>query len=749
MNAESIAKALGNAKRAGNGWLTRCPGHDDSHASLSIGDQGDKVLWNCKAGCSQLQVMDALKSMNLLPELKNTGKKKEKRNVIETYECTYDYVDEKGVLLYQVERYKTNDPENPKTFKQKDANGVYSLKNCRRVLYNLPAVLEAIALGNQVFIPEGEKDCDNLNARGLVATTNASGGITWHDNYTEQLRGADVVLLPDNDDTGRARVERLSKILVGNCKSVKVVPLYDENGPKKADISDWLAEGHKISELFALIDKASVLTSETVRTEEKNVIEIQPEDEITNTDLANAEKFIDYFGADLRYTNERGWCVWDGNIWQLGGKLDIQEKAKQMSRKLLSEADTKPIADRHKIRSWAIKLQSAEKIANMVKLASSDTSIRAKDADFDSDPLILSCKNGILNIETREFKAHERESLLAKLADVDYDPAAAYDDENNPCEWMKFLKRIMNNDMEMVWFLQRAAGYSLSGYTTEQKIFFAYGGGGNGKSKFLIPLEKIMGTYSAYLRSNSLMDTGRETQLDSLHPIVGARFVRSSEIGQRAKLNEALVKDLSGGEKVKARLLTHEPFDFEPKCKLWLHGNHKPRISGTDYGIWRRMILIPFEVEISDEEKDSELEEKLLREKSQILNWMLDGFMMWKQMGLKPPEKVLAATKEYESESDTVGEFLEQRTGRSDALSAKAQDFYKAYVTWCGANGHREMSNTSFGIDLKKRGIDKVRKRFGYVYEGVYLLSEDEDDENTGNEKDNSNSDAVKQHSIF
>lgn len=735
MNAESIARQLGNAKKAGSGWLTRCPVHDDKHASLSVTDKsGGGVLWNCKTGCSQIQVMDELKRLGLLPDKKQA---KPEKKIKETFVCAYNYVDEQGNLLYQVERYKTDDPENPKTFKQKKADGTYGITGVRRVLYNLPAVIKAIQLGNQIFVPEGEKDADNLMARGLVATTNASGGITWHENYTEQLRGAEVVLLPDNDATGRLRVQRLAKHLVGVAKSVKIVPLYDENGPAKADVSDWFEQGHKFIELLDLVDKAPVMTEAEIRVEDKNVIEMtpDPEDEILATDLKSAEKFIDYFGEDLRYTVERGWCVWDGNIWKLGGKLDIQEKAKQMSRKLLLESETKPIAEKPELRKWARKLQAAATIHNMVDLASSDSSIRASDSMFDADPAIFNCSNGTLNLETMDFTPHERGSLLSKMADVVYDPEAKCP------QWEKFLARVMNNDKGMIEFLQRAAGYSISGYTSEQKIFFAYGGGGNGKSKFLIPLQKIMGNYSAYLRSNALMDTGRETQLDSLTVIVGSRFVRSSEISQRAKLNEALIKDLSGGELVKARYLTYEPFDFEPKCKLWLHGNHKPRITGTDYGIWRRMLLIPFEVEIADDEKDTELEEKLLAEKSGILNWILDGFIMWKVHGLKPPQKVLAATEEYEKESDTIGEFLEQRTKRVDGLSVKAGEFYNAYSKWCVDNGHKPLASNSFGIELLRRGLKKERKMFGFVYDGI-VLNEDETSENESENQNSSSNDS-------
>ncbi|MBX9877679.1 MAG: hypothetical protein K2Y22_04405 [Candidatus Obscuribacterales bacterium] len=727
MNAEQIAKQLGNAKRAGHGWLTRCPAHNDTHNSLSITDAEGKLLWNCKTGCSQIAVMDELKRLGFIKPIASVKpeKKSKKKDVIETYERSYDYRDENGELLFQVHRYKTDDPENPKTFKQQAADGSWSLKNVRRVLYNFRAVLKAKELGQTVYVCEGEKDADNLINRGLVATTNSSGAGTWSDSYTEVLTGCDVILLPDNDRAGRNRVQHIANNLFGKAKSIKILEL---DVPEKGDVSDWLGAGHRLMELLELSKNAPAM-KEAPKVEEKNVVRIREDKEITGTDLASAKKFIEYMGDDLKFNENLGWYAWDQGFWKSGNHLGVQERAKKVTDALWKESETIGESERESYMKWAKKTQSRSAIENMISLARSDKKVRVEMEDFDKNPILFNCINGIVNLDTFELKEHDRSELITRKANISFKSGAKCP------KWLAFLDQIMGGDDEMTCFLQRAIGYTLTGHITEQKLFFCYGGGMNGKSVFLTVLQEIFGDYSKTIRANAIMDHKNDTQLDSLSSIVGRRFIRASEIADTAKLNEALIKDITGGEMIPARLLYKEPFEFKPVGKLWLHGNHKPRISGSDFGIWRRILLIPFEVTIPEQERDQHLVEKLLEEREGIFQWALIGYHTWMAEGLAPPKRVTDATKEYEKESDTLGEFISQRIEQNEFSQIKASEFYRGYQTWCERNGHKPWSNTRLGLELKRRGVNKVKKESGFVYEGIRLVTDGESEHEADSQK--------------
>jgi putative DNA primase/helicase len=719
MNAEQIANALGKAKRAGRGWLTRCPAHDDAHASLSISDADGKLLWNCKTGCSQLAVLEELKRQGYIESQTRTKPepKAKKPEVQETYECSYAYKDENDQLLFQVHRYKTNDPKNTKTFKQQAADGTWSLKNVRRVLYNLRAVLRAKQSGQPIWLCEGEKDADNLIKLGFVATTNSSGAGTWSDIYTETLTGCDVILLPDNDRAGRNRVNHIANNLFGKAKSIKILEL---DVPEKGDVSDWLSAGHSLMELIKLSKNAPVMT-EAPQIEEKNVVRIREDKEITGTDLASAKKFIEYMGDDLKFNENLGWYAWDQGFWKSGSALGVQEKAKEVTDALWKESETVSESERETYMKWAKKTQSRSAIENMIHLARSDKKVKVEMNEFDNNPILFNCLNGSVNLDTFELKEHDRNDLMTMKANVSFK-------SGTKCpKWLAFLDQIMDGDEDMIFFLQRAIGYTLTGHITEQKLFFCYGGGMNGKSVFLTVLQEIFGDYSKTIRANAIMDHKNDTQLDSLSSIVGRRFIRASEIADTAKLNEALIKDITGGEMIPARLLYKEPFEFRPVGKLWLHGNHKPRISGSDFGIWRRILLIPFEVTIPEAERDQHLVEKLLEEREGIFQWAVIGYHTWQAEGLAPPKRVTDATKEYEKESDTLGEFMSQKIEQNEFAEIRAGDFYRSYQRWCEQNGHKAWSHTRLGLELKRRGVQKTKKSAGYVYEGMRLITDGED----------------------
>jgi putative DNA primase/helicase len=267
------------------------------------------------------------------------------------------------------------------------------------------------------------------------------------------------------------------------------------------------------------------------------------------------------------------------------------------------------------------------------------------------DPWRLTVMNGTLDLRTGEMGEHRREDLYTRFVPVEYDPVAE-------CrEWLVFLNRVLNGNEELIAFLQRAMGYSLTGSTGEQCLFFLHGSGANGKSTFLEILRALLGDYAVQADFATFLENRNDGPRNDIARLFGARVVTSSEVGEGKKVNESLVKSLTGTDRVAARFLYAEAFEFLPTFKLWLAANHKPVIRGTDTAIWRRIRLVPFTVEIPEGERDPELPNRLRAELPGILAWAVQGCLLWLESGLGVPDQVRAATDAYRRESDILGAF--------------------------------------------------------------------------------------------
>jgi putative DNA primase/helicase len=272
----------------------------------------------------------------------------------------------------------------------------------------------------------------------------------------------------------------------------------------------------------------------------------------------------------------------------------------------------------------------------------------------------------------------------------------------------------------MIAYLQRAIGYSLTGNAGEQCLFFLHGHGSNGKSTFIESLTTLLGDFSVKTPIESLLvKKGGGGIPNDLARLNGVRLVTASEVDDGNRLNESLVKDLTGGDTISARFLHGEFFDFKPIFKLWMFGNHKPIIRGTDKGMWRRVHLIEFGVTISPDEKDRLLPEKLRNELPGILAWAVQGCLNWQKEGLNPPPKVLKATAEYQAEMDILGVFISERCTIGDGLKASAKELYAAYKTWALDSGEFVATQRRFGQSLTERGFQRVRKTDGIWWHGI------------------------------
>lgn len=429
-------------------------------------------------------------------------------------------------------------------------------------------------------------------------------------------------------------------------------------------------------------------------------------------DIGNGERLRVRHGRKMRWVKERGWLVWTGKAWEDDrGKVDTW--AKETARSIFAEA---AVCDDNKL---AVEIfRHARNTANrsrrvaMVEACASEPGISKKPADFDGDPWLLNCENGILDLKTGELRPHDPQAMLTKIAGTYYDPEA-------DCpRWMSFLDRIFDGNPELIDFLQRAVGYSLTGNTSEQCLLFLYGSGANGKSTFTGAIQDAMGDYAQKTRAETFLKKQGDQIPEDVARLAGVRFALAAEL-TGGHLNESLVKDLTGGDRLAARFLHHNTFEFKPVVKLWLYGNAKPRITETTEGIWRRVRLVPFTVVIPEPERDGKLPEKLCDELPGILAWAVRGCLTWQREGLSTPAAVKNATETYRQEQDEIGRFLAECCACEAMRTATAGALFEAYQKWGGALKQRSFSQAMGDHGYKTEGRDNQGRA---LYHGIGLI---------------------------
>ena len=687
---------LENLSAHSTGWTAKCPSHDDNHNSLSINvsKETGNTLLNCKVGCEFRQIVaDLGLSTSALFAPGSVSRKK----VV----ATYPYVDEDGKLLYEVLRYE------PKAFSQRAADGTRSTAGIRKVLYRLPRVLEAIESGDTIFLCEGEKDVASVEELGLVATTNDGGAAHWRPGHTEVLsRAARVVILPDNDDAGRKRSAALLKLLPN------AVDLPLPGLAEKGDVSDWIAAGGTADQLLELADNPPVpadrIGAAPAKVRERSGM---------LTDLGNAEALVADHGDILRYVFPwKTWLIWDGTRWAKDEMDGIVRLAKQTVRKMYTEASGLDTDRRSALVKHAMRSEASGRLHAMVELARAEPGVGILPKELDADPWVVNLKNGILDLRTGKLGPHDQAKLCVKRMEVEYDPGAE-------CPlWEAFLRRIFDGKAELIEFMQRVAGYSLTGSIREQCIFILHGSGANGKSVFLETLRGLWGDYSEQSDPKTFQEKKQESISNDVAALKGARLVAATETESGGRLSETLVKQATGGEDVTARFLHQEFFSYKPEFKLFLVTNHRPIIRGSDNGIWRRIRLVPFEVTIPEAERDKDLMEKLRAELPGILAWTVRGCAAWLAGGLAAPEAVTVATSGYREEMDILGPFIKSACRPEGAVAFK--ELWAAYVDFCSYAHEEPMKQRTFSEALAERGFRKEQNKLGQrVWGGIRLAT--------------------------
>jgi len=438
------------------------------------------------------------------------------------------------------------------------------------------------------------------------------------------------------------------------------------------------------------------------------------------TDLGNAERLASRSGDDIRYCHAwKCWLIWDGTRWGPDKTEQINQKAKTVVRSIYQEAS---LADDSSIRQaiarHAERSESDARIKAMVSRARSESGIPVLPEELDQNPWLLNCLNGTLNLKTGKLMPHNRYNLITQIAPVKYDP-----DATCPA-WDAFLGRIMADNDNLVSFLQRAIGYSLTGDTSEQSIFIFYGTGANGKTTFMQTAGSMLADYAMQTPTETLLIKRKGSIPNDVARLRGARLVTASEAEADEHLAESLIKQMTGQDTISARFLHQEWFDFEPTHKIFLATNHKPVIKGTDHAIWRRIKLIPFEVTIPESEQDRHLLVKLREELSGILSWAVRGCLEWLKNGLGEPDEVKTATRNYRTEMDTFAQFIDDRCIIDPSAKATSKLIHEAYTEWSEINGERKLGIQALGRKLVDQGFKPIQvgKSRARGYAGIGLL---------------------------
>jgi putative DNA primase/helicase len=446
------------------------------------------------------------------------------------------------------------------------------------------------------------------------------------------------------------------------------------------------------------------------------------------TELGNSERFASAHGERYRYVKPWGkWLVWDGRRWrrdEIGSEIAaakdvvraLYEEA-SLAAKLAANGDEQAGARAKALAQWANTSARANAIAAMLKLAQSEDPIAATPEMFDRDRFTLNVSNGRLDLRSGTLHPHRPDDMLTMLAPVDYDPTAA-------CPlWDAFLARVLPDPEVRVW-LQRFAGYCLTGDVGEQLLAFLLGMGANGKSVFLDVLLAIVGDYGLRAAPDLVLAKHGEAHPTELADLEGKRVVVCSEIEQGRAWAEGTIKRITGDTTLTARRMRQDFYTFEATHTMIIAANTKPTVRGTDHAIWRRMRLVPFDVTIPPAERDKGLVARLLEESPGILAWAVRGCLDWQRNGLGEAKAIDAATEVYRADQDTLGHWIEESCVLlSDAFTPMGT-LYESYSAWCAATGREAWTRETVRARLLERsGLDDRRTKVARGIQGIGLRS--------------------------
>ncbi len=451
------------------------------------------------------------------------------------------------------------------------------------------------------------------------------------------------------------------------------------------------------------------------------------------TDVGNSERLVLLYADKMLYAHEQQcWYAWDGRRFRRDSAYLVQEFAKQVARGIYEEGQRlkelerdkkgKPVGDDNGLSSWGLASQGKGHVTAMIDLARSDPRLVVDLKQLDTHPWLLNCMNGTLDLQTGVLEPHDPADRLTKLAPVTYDPEAK-------CPmWTGWIEQ-MHPTLNIRDFLQEVYGYCLTGDTSEQRAFVDEGPGSNGKSTFFEVLAEVLGDdYYAVCPNDLLSTQEHEPHPTGLAKLRGARMAVTAEWEKGAYIDEEKIKKYSGGDKLTARFMREDFWDFRLDAKISIYTNDLPKIRGTNYAIRRRMVRIPWTVTIRVEDRDLHLKEKLLAEKPGILRWLVKGERRRQDRGmLEVPEEIKTATDDYLASEDRFGLFLADKCVQHPKAIVGATELYNAYRAWTYGGGLKAFSMIAMGETLKERGFERtvpVAHTKKVVWEGIGLAAD-------------------------
>jgi putative DNA primase/helicase len=461
----------------------------------------------------------------------------------------------------------------------------------------------------------------------------------------------------------------------------------------------------------------SVIGHERTRTDllERYSSIVEPQD-IAFTDDGNAQRMVLLFDGVIKYVKEGDrWFIWNGAFWQPDSNKEIgmMTIGKIISRLMMLNEYSR---GGESSRIPFITYSGMERgIRSMISLSRSETSVQIAPSELDAHPFFFNVNNGTLDLRSGDFYAHNPSNLMTKTANVDFLATAVCPTFDN------FLRQVTENDEDLALFLQKVFGYALTGDNREQVFFNFFGGGKNGKSTLVNLFVKILGDYAEVLPVVALLRRNNDSIPNDIAMLPGKRLVVTDEIDQDRKLNESLVKTITGGDQVSARYLHKEFFSFQPECKLIIPANHLPQISGKDEGIWRRTKVVPFLHTVPKENRDMELPEKLLAEGSGILNWAIQGCTKWLDEQLGTCDAVEEATRSFHGDMDRFSGFVGERCVTGTQHEILAKKLKESYDEWATGDAELARNDKSFSRELKDRGLRNKKTNVGQKWFGIAL----------------------------
>jgi len=685
-----------------------------------------------------------IKPADLYPENSRGNGHSSKREIV----ATYDYVDEAGALLYQAVRFV------PKAFTQRRPDGaghwvwglgtgdyeqsrtgdwyrvkpdkpptgtVRAFPDTERVLFHLPQLLDKLQRPRGViFYVEGEKDALALERLGFTVTTHAGGAKAWRQSYADVLsRAHKLYVIPDNDAPGLEMAQRI-------CSQCANAALLELPGlAPKQDVSDWIAAGGTREALIDLAREAwerrdstrtapapaapMDVTQRPPALVEAMPLGLEPIKALCLTDVANAWRLSALHGDDLWHSTALGWLCWDGTRWarnEKAAQYRAQDVGPEVYRELMG---CKAMIEMDVYKAVLRHAQDASKSRGVTAALQLGRVLPDLDGDhlpWDEKPWILNCPNGALNLRVGTLHPHLREDYLTQLCPTSYVPGAACS------RWHQFLQEVFLDDAAVIDYVQWVLGYALTGCTDYDAFFILHGSGSNGKSTFIRTLKHVLGRdYSHEFDSEELLQQRHARHSTERAALMGKRFVSTSETAEGRRLNEQLVKHLTGGDAMRARFMHRDSFEFTPALKLFLATNHLPVIRDDSTGMWRRVRLLPFEAIFEGAAKDPDLEDKLAAEAEGILAWCVAGAQRVVMGEPDLPERVRLARDEYQSEQDTLQQFIDSECTIIPEIRCGKTQLYNAFKAW---NGGRAESQKKFTQQLQKRGFQESRGHGGH-----------------------------------